>query len=346
MTQFENLGDEVINAVLARELAGRMKLVALTRGVPDWYLSNMKDHLGAIDCNVEYYTDSAAFIRKSLSVSFGGGRNWLFTSCGDVSASRSNYKRDGSFAALQYLPSLRLASVGASYSRISTSKAWLLRLASRRGKAISVRDTRSQDLLAANGVEVKLVPDLAFKLPWVKSPSERRRALFTFREIAGQNAAYFAGKLRNIVRILSDAGISSVMTWQVGRDEAYCRSLATELGIRLEPASEGRNRFRKTCDFYDGADIIFSNRLHALLIAASRGAVPVAVLHAEERKIRGIFEDNGMDLYLMPSEGEGHGRLPEVLQTLPRHCDVVKTVFSNSSASIDAYFDDLAGAGK
>ena len=40
--------------------------------------------------------------------------------------------------------------------------------------------------------------------------------------------------------------------------------------------------------------MIVSNRLHGLLIAASRGAIPVPLLNSGEQKIRGVFEQAGL----------------------------------------------------
>lgn len=45
-TQYDNLGDEIINAILLKELAQRMPVLALGHAVPDWYLANLHNHLG------------------------------------------------------------------------------------------------------------------------------------------------------------------------------------------------------------------------------------------------------------------------------------------------------------
>ena len=48
-------------------------------------------------------------------------------------------------------------------------------------------------------------------------------------------------------------------------------------------------------DIYGQYDIVYSNRLHVLLLAMSAGAYAVPVLSAgQSQKIRGVFEDLGL----------------------------------------------------
>ena len=343
-TQYENLGDEVINSILLQEIAKRTQVNALSADVPQWYLQNVRDNIGLAGANVRYFDDQRAFTTALLCAGVRPPKSWVFTACGDVSGEQSDYKRDLSFTLLQYLPWLRLASVGASYSSVSPSKARLLRLASQRSKGISVRDSLSQSLLAEKQVKVDRVPDLAFKMPWRSTGFEPVRALFSFRQIAGRNEATFTALLKKAVEELNEVGLPSAMTWQVGRDEEYCRCLAEKIGIPIKAPPDPHARVKAMCQVYDGAALVFSNRLHVLLVAASRGAVPIALLHKSERKIRGIFYDNNMSDYYDEPENFAFEKLKAIIRNLPQYSSKVRSVFDKNSREIDDYFDRTLGS--
>ncbi|MDG3574786.1 polysaccharide pyruvyl transferase family protein [Rhizobium sp. YJ-22] len=340
-TQYDNLGDEIINAILLKELAQRMPVLALGHAVPDWYLANLRNHLGPAWKNVVCHDDRAAFATKLLRKGLGRARHWLFTACGDVGGTRSHYRRDGMLAMMNALPSLRLASVGASCANLSASKATLLRQASRRGALIGVRDTLSAATLSARGIEAMLVPDLAFKLPWSARP-DARRAILSFREVAGQDRAALLPSLAGIVISVRRAGFQPAMTWQVSKDESFCKSLADALGIpAIDCLGSSTGRFERAMTFYDEAALVVSNRLHVLLITAARGGAPFAMLQPGEAKIAPLLSDQGMADCILPANGAGFDRL---LDDLPARRQAWQGIFARNCAQLDACFDRLAGA--
>lgn len=338
-TQYDNLGDEVINAILLGELARRMPVLALGHAVPDWYRNNLRRHLGVAWENVAYHRDRAGFAARLLGKGFDRARHWLFTACGDVGGARSHYRRDAALAMTATLPAWRLASVGASCARISASKAALLRQANRSGGLVSVRDTASAAVLSAQGVEAALVPDLAFKLPWAMRP-DATQAIFSFREMAGTDATMLLPRLVRIVMAVRCAGLRPVMSWQVARDEIFCRNLADALGIpAIDCLGAREGRFEHALAFYDEAALAVSNRLHVLLIAAARGAAPFAVLPPGEAKIAPLLADQGMADCILNGDG-----FDAMLADLPARRQAWQGIFARNAALLDACFDRLAGA--
>ena len=339
-TQYDNLGDEIINAILLKELAQRMPVLALGHAVPDWYLANLRNHLGSAWKSVVCHGDRATFISKLLRKGLERARHWLFTACGDVGGTASHYRRDGMLAMMTALPSLRLASVGASCANLSASKAALLRQASRRGAVIGVRDTASAAILSTRGIEATLVPDLAFKLPWAMRP-EARQAIFSFREVAEQDRAALLRELAGVVTSVRRAGLRPVMTWQVARDEPFCKNLAGALAIPfIDCLGSNEGRFHRALAFYDEAALAVSNRLHVLLIAAARGAAPFAMLPPGEAKIAPLLVDQGMGNCILPANGGGFDTL---LDDLPARRQAWQGIFARNGARLDACFDRLAG---
>lgn len=339
-TQYDNLGDEIINAILLKELAQRMPVLALGHAVPDWYLENLRNHLGPAWKSVVCHRDRAAFATKLLRKGLGRARHWLFTACGDVGGTRSHYRRDGMLAMLTALPSLRLVSVGASCANLSVSKAALLRQASRRGALIGARDSVSAATLSTRGIEAMLVPDLAFRLPWTARP-DARRAILSFREVAGQDRVALLQGLAGIVSSVRRAGFQPVMIWQVSRDESFCKNLAGALGIpAVDCLGSSTGRFERALAFYEEAALAVSNRLHVLLIAAARGAAPFAMLPPGEAKIAPLLADQGMADCILPVNGAGFDTL---LGDLPARRQVWQGIFARNGARLDACFDRLAG---
>lgn len=337
-TQYDNLGDEVINSILLREVAKRMPLHALSRNVPDWYLSNLRRHVGEAWSDVTCHRDRSRFAVRLFRQGFQRGRHWLFTACGDVGGATSHYRRDAALAMVAALPAWRLASVGASCARLSASRAALLRRARAGGGLVSMRDTKSARVLLAHGVEAMLVPDLAFKLPF-SMQSGATKAVFSFRQMPGLDY----GALKRMVAATRRFGLQPVVTWQVGRDETFCRALADIIGIPAIDCLGGRDgRFHRALEFYDGAACVVSNRLHALLIAAARGAAPFAVLPPGEAKIAPLLTDQGMADCILPMSGDGFDVL---LEELPARRQPWRQIFACNAARIDACFDRLAAEG-
>ena len=345
-TQYENLGDEVINGLMLRELCRRTNVVALAEGVPRWYIGNLKQLLGDLADKIQFVSSSTTFIRKLLAAGLFGPESLMFTSCGDVSSTRSNYNRHLLFEALQYLPNLRLGMVGASYSNVSRSEARLLQVAHRRSSALSVRDRRSQQVLARSQVTVPVVPDLAFLMPTTAPAStgpNRDLALIMLREVAHVPFGQTLALTTNLAANLKLNRLRPAIAWQVGRDAAFGLRLAdaAELPI-VTPAEQTNGRFAKACELYDRTAVIFSNRLHGLLVAGSRGAIPVALLDIQERKIRGIFEDAGLTDMILPGDVGSIGA-EDIEQVLRTDWQQLKAAFTRASHDLHVFFDRVAG---
>lgn len=292
-TQFENLGDEVINALLLRETARRARLRIFTGKAPDWYRANIASWLPAGAPQAEFLRGRARGLLRLLLGSLLPPGSVMLLSCGDVTRARPNRKRDRAMGLLSRLPFLEIAQIGASRLQAGRSEqAWLQRAADRSGK-ITVRDGYSLQALQAAGIRAGIVPDLAFLLDF--APSGRGgKALFMFRD-PGTGAEAFAEHLAPLVAQAREMGLDPVFGWQVARDEACNRRLAALTGAGILPlpgSCEGR--LDAALEAYGEAAVIVSNRLHGLLIAASRGAIPVPLLNSGEQKIRGVFEQAGL----------------------------------------------------
>lgn len=340
--QYENLGDEVINMLLLRELLKRQKVVAFTSGVPSWYLDNLLHGLERNSKELLLVEQYPKFLSMMIRSGCRGEASWFFTSCGDVTPAREQAVRDGLLTSLQLLPSLRMAMVGVSLARVTTSRARMYRSAQARGGAVTVRDSQSQTLLSQRGAHVSLVPDLAFLLPLSDLPS-KTKLIISMREVHSDCGEKVLKKLHSIYHVARRQGLAPYVTWQVARDEDYCRTISQKLGAELvAPAATATGRLGAQLDLYDHSAVVVSNRLHVLLLAASRGARPIALLHRDEVKVRSIFTDSAMAEQIINLDVTGEAAIERAV-TNDHVKDVVSRTFKKNSRELTKYFDRVLG---
>ena len=144
-----------------------------------------------------------------------------------------------------------------------------------------------------------------------------------------------------------DLGLEPVFGWQVARDENYNRALAeqTGAGLLMLPGS-GQDRLAPTLESYSDVAVIISNRLHGLLLAASRGALPVPILSDSERKVRGVFEHAGLAHLLLSdalAPGASANTLTEIVTKQGPLADSIEQAFKANSTSLQEGFDAMFG---
>jgi len=341
-TQFENLGDEVINGLLLRELSRRQSLRILIGQAPEWYLANVAS---AVCGDVKFTNDRKRYIRDFLIGSVLPPGNTMLLSCGDTTTVQPDAKRSRTMSLLTKLPFLKVAQVGASRLKLNdTDKDWLARAANKSG-LITVRDEYSRQTLEASSIKTRVMPDLAFLLNYQR-PKSPTKALFMLRQTDADRAAVVTQLVAMVARS-RDLGLEPVFGWQVARDENYNRALAeqTGAGLLMLPGS-GQDRLAPTLESYSDVAVIISNRLHGLLLAASRGALPVPILSDSERKVRGVFEHAGLAHLLLSdalAPGASANTLTEIVTKQGPLADSIEQAFKANSTSLQEGFDAMFG---
>jgi hypothetical protein len=349
-TQFENLGDEVINSLLLREIAQRDALELLVGNAPDWYSANVAQAIGRTAHEVKFVRNRKQYMRNFLLGSLFPPGNTMLLSCGDVSPRKPNTQRARMMNFLSRLPFLNVAQIGASrLNVVETDKLWLQR-AARRSAKFSMRDAYSVQTLKAAGVDALMHPDLAFLLEF-KNAGGGDKALFMFRESDADDAEV-AAQLPMLTTKARQLGLTPVFGWQVARDEPYNRRLAdlVQADVFALPGNM-EERLEPTLECYDHVAMIVSNRLHGLLLAASRGALPVPLLSDKERKVRGVFEQAELYDFIL-NAGIEPSLNAETLSDLFAHRDAhvlrIERTFAANAAQLrhgfDAFFGPRAGS--
>lgn len=339
---FTNLGDEVINRMLICEIVKRTRLVALNPKMPQWYIKNLIKDLESYSDRIKITDSHCNFFLRLALAGLKRERSYLFTSPGGASRGNSSPVRDSFLAALQFLPSLRWGMVGNTFESLNTSRVLALRIAQSRGRAISVRECASRQLLLRHRIIVDVVPDLAFLLPF-QDLRPKSILLISMRTSPSSSQAVLQS-LIPAVSIARTLHLNPVVTWQNNNDEEYCRWIASSLGLQLKPLPTYElGRLEEACLLYDQAAAVISNRLHVLLIAASRGAKPVPILYPGEIKVRGVFSHSGLQHNTIEV---GTSSTIDIQKAVASewHTSECRQVFHENARKLTLYFNRVLGS--
>lgn len=305
-TQFENLGDALINRELIRLLAARGGLVVDTGIAPGWFV-DMLD----LPADATRVSGRPRLFLEMVRALLRGDRPYYFFLPGGLFGEFGRLQLAKKALALLPLRVLRLLGVrlchvGPSFERIGPN--YIAHLRRRRPllHAFYVRDARSLRLLETSAVGCDgLLPDLAFNLFDGPSavPAAGSDVCFSFR--TDQHADQFDACMTMVERVVDalPEGARCHVAVQVERDrpgmEAIRDRLQARLGTPVELFQETRDIARMQ-DFYRDMGVVVSNRLHVLLLGASVCGRLVACVDEKNQKISGLLETLGRGDLVLP----------------------------------------------
>ncbi|MBL8812334.1 MAG: polysaccharide pyruvyl transferase family protein [Planctomycetaceae bacterium] len=314
-TQFENLGDCVINECLLKEVARYQHVLILGHRLPEWLVSRVTG-------KVTICRSRMAFASRVIQLlSSGQPLSFLFKPGHMVC--RKSFLGQVRVAAVSAVMSL-LSGLGCRVLRFGTSVDTygpVERLAqSSLGKlhaAYGVRDLESLELAQQLGItNACLTPDLAFMLPFTDSENARSEIAVSFRSRPWMEGEGEQQLLSSVQRLASQFSLRPVVIEQVRFDrdvsDRMQRVLKSDI-VRFEGTQE-------SCDAvfgrYEHSKVLLSNRLHSLLFSWSRGAIPVPVVDRNsDRKIIGLYDQYGLSDLVIDAESIGtlHSRVTQIL---------------------------------
>jgi polysaccharide pyruvyl transferase WcaK-like protein len=294
-TQFENLGDALINRELIKKLMNTEKGVVCTKNVPLHFIKNL-DIKGAVLVNSVLFFYFLMFKSK-----FSRNKVNYFLNPGGYGGSIKITK------AVKYLittlififlrvAGIRIHRVGVSFSNMSSIHGYLLRFQSNFLCSNSVRDSISLKTCQELKIKVtKIVPDYAFSLQYDLGDFEKTYDIvISIREPNDKELLF-----NSLDSIVARTQGKILLAYQVKFDKEFqellyqrYKSHDVELRDLSKLISENEKLFRQ-CKY------VISNRLHVLLLAMSKGALPIALIDPKENsKIQGIFQDADLDTFL------------------------------------------------
>jgi polysaccharide pyruvyl transferase WcaK-like protein len=311
-TQFENLGDLVINRELLVELRRRGQLTVLRAGIPDDFWLG----LNVSDSEVWQGRRGPFFLAMIASALLGTRPTYLITKPGDVLflASHLSPWRGMLKAAALFLIKIfgvRICAVGISTNSKCFDSSYIERFAVRQVHGRIVRDSVSYREAKNFGGKLLLGSDLALNYER-RAPDEQRDGrnklvYISFRDPRDPD------KVEDILVSLKSLKVSGkinlVPVYQVKHDLEFMQLLAQELCIEspieiIQPEKQ-----------YMEAAFVVSNRLHVLLLAWQSGASPIALISEANIKIRGLFEDLSLEEFVFE---EGFRLTMDVLPKMTR----------------------------
>lgn len=302
-TQFENIGDALINRELMLLAAANSDVVADLSRCPPFFVKTLgvSDH-----ARITVVMSTLQLFMQLLQARLRGDVAYYFLSPGGYVGELSwlaCLKRlpNTLLLVLCWLVGVRICHVGVSYERIGPRHAAFLRLRSGVIYRHFVRDEISREYVRSLGLRVDgVIPDMAFNLfdKPVDASQTGSKVCFSFRT---DQSARQMELVRNYIAwcvAQYPAETEYVMAAQVERDIPGMQQLQGWLQEKL-----GRPVGFYACHddipacqaFYATCRVVISNRLHVLLLGASRtGRLVAAISGQDNRKIEGLFALMGM----------------------------------------------------
>lgn len=191
----------------------------------------------------------------------------------------------------------------------------------------------------------RLAPDIGFSagsrrgLPW----GERPELLVSLR---GARPLPDADWLTAVREAAVRAGLSIRTVVQVREDESRARELAQLLGGEFEAwgdtdplAQEERLRQR-----YDAAQVVISDRMHVLVLAALSGAVPLELVPGPTMKITEAFAAIGLHGVSVDSSASDPTRMLAALLPTPERASEVSERVRHAAATLEGIQHEIRDA--
>lgn len=298
-TQFDNLGDALINEVLFNTCRSKGILHIDCKGVPN----NYKEVTGIN--NDYHYTSGFAFFKKLLILRLSGNSVTYLLKPGHIFTLSDSFKQfiQDCITILIFgflkLIGVKIKRFGASLAPFSPVSCFMEKIKTRLSDTITYREEYSGDFIRKNNFKnVSFCPDLLFypdyqKLKLLDKPVIK--IAFSFRSSAiknGDDREYMA-KIKEFIKNLSnDQAYELIAVSQVSRDEEFQKELIalTDKNIShylYDCSVAGR---KNVIEGYKNADVIVSNRLHGLLNGAIYGCHPIAFVTEENHKVTGVLK--------------------------------------------------------
>lgn len=343
-TQFDNLGDALINRELCRLVAGRAETYVDFSRAPRAFEQSMQV-TGLANLTILRNLGFLRLLAKIAGMRLKGRACFLFLNPGGLGGRSKPFKSRASAAVYNVvlgclqLVGVKICHVGISFDAMDRPERRLAKWRRRLLHSFTVRDRLSYSYLEQIGMPADaIVPDLSFNLyhsPATAPRSGRDAISFSFR---------FDGKAANQQILHSVRGAmlqlgtnyEYIFVVQVARDlkgMSELHAACSELGMRTQ-LLVCHDDIEALSSYYLDCVAIYSNRLHSLLLAAHAGASPYAlVARGKQPKIEGMFNDLGLGDRLCFIDAEG--------TSLPAITPVPTERFVEEYGRLQKYFDDL-----
>ncbi|NGO00122.1 polysaccharide pyruvyl transferase family protein [Grimontia sp. S25] len=287
-TQFENFGDLVINKLLIENLRSHSKIKVNSAEIPVEFFQSLK-----VDESEEVNKSNFCFLVDMIVESLILRKKvFFFTKPGDWSKQDSIKGYMSGLMqlviyAILYACNVKICKFGGSFSGFGKKTEKIERLKGRYFYKHFLRDSNSISYAGRIGISnVERSTDLAFLLENSEPISDnlKRKVALSFRRDNNDEL------IEGIGKVIEHFGSDNVeLVYQVERDLEFMNSIKSKFEINSEV-----KKVDNICKGYNDYKIVFSNRLHVLIFAMSRGCIPIALITESNVKISSLFRDIGI----------------------------------------------------
>lgn len=303
-TQFDNLGDSLINEVLFSVARAKGTLHTDCQNVPENY-----KHVTGIT-STETYDSSWQFYKKLIYLKLQGHDVTYLLKPGHIFTLADSVKQiiHDSITIFIFtvfkLIGIKIKRFGASLSPFSPISLIMEKIKAHLTTTLSYRENYSREFLEKNCFKnIIFCPDLLFYpdyQPLKPLQKDTIKIAFSFRASPlkkGNDIAYMTMIKDFIKRLSQESNYELIAVSQVSRDTVFQQELIEITGKNIQHymydcTVAGRENI---ADAYKQADIIISNRLHGLLNSAIFGCHPVAFVTEDNHKVIGVLETAGLN---------------------------------------------------
>ncbi len=336
-TQYENLGDALINRELIDLASKHSRLHVDLSRCPDWFVEMLN-----LPADTTFSRNRLALLPHMLKARLQGHVPYYFFipggNFGEYTLPRYIKNLVGlSYTVAAWLTGTRICQLGVSYERSGPRFMSGLRMRAKLMHALYVRDEQSSQLLKSYNVPHKgVLPDLAFNLFAKNAPAKDTigTVCFSFRtDQSAEQPSLVQQTVDCVVQALPKK-TRYVLSVQVERDLKSMKVIQKHLkehhGITAEIFHEARD-ITKIQNFYKTVDVVVSNRLHVLLLGSSACGRLVACVDDKNQKVTGLFKTLGRGDLVVPMEGVTEAAMKTALaqkpfQGKPQHDALAKGV--------------------
>lgn len=314
-TQFENLGDALINRELILEASKFGEVKVDVSRCPESFVETLGLSPNTLvhSKKIEVFRGIIYLILKVIVSRVKGRDVFYFLNPGGLGRPRSNKQR---VSAMIYnmlllfyvLVGVRVCHVGISHEKSGVLDLLISKIRAKLTSHFYVRDQGSFNYLKSNGFDVRgTFPDLAFYLYGRRlEVGEGAQPVvgFSFR-LDGKNVTSEESIKTFILSVFDkykEKGEYAFIS-QVKRDDQPMIKMAEwfylETGLKASIQCCSGN-VDSMVSFYSSCHTVYSNRLHVLLLSGFSGAVPVAVIDFElNKKVLDLYLDVGMKDFIV-----------------------------------------------
>ena len=345
-TQFENLGDCIINELVIRELAKHSRLKIIQRRAPTWLL----DRLRALP-EVEIYGSKRQWFgdllrrmasRTPIVFAFKPGHYLSSSKAKSLAYSAALV----AFCGLCRIQGGKVIRSGVSLDRFGALQSRLQAALGRLHTSYGVRDQASLDYARSLGaVSAHYSPDMAFLLADAEATSgligsklitaevARPKLSLSFRKQGPMKESSHVESLTAAIgTCAAEHELRPVVVEQVTFDRELAQTLSNLLSCPVVRFEQSEESVRGIFANYAESRVVVSNRLHSLLFGWTAGAIPIPLVeNSPHGKIVELFKHLNLTELLHFSDD---------LKQLPSHIGQVLSDETERRKKIRKIFQD------